>query len=264
MTVRISCVVPAYNSRFFLARCLASLLMQDREPDEIIVSDDSSDPSVGDMVRDWSALYPTIRYVPGPQSGNAVDNWNRGIDEATGDYVILVHHDEWCASKDYFRQVETLILDQSSPVSVFVGSTVVGALRKSRHALVQKWAIRAGLPKWTLYASNWIGPSAALVFPRDRGERFDPVLKSMVDVDFYARVSEGRELLWLKGTHVYSGSHVDQITAQTDLHSLNMSELSYLKSRTISASAGQIRIIETVLRLRRYLSRFRQISPRRK
>jgi glycosyltransferase involved in cell wall biosynthesis len=237
-------------------------LTQEGPAPEVIVSDDSPDDDIAEMVSGWTKIYSNLRYQRGPRSGNAADNWNAAISSATRDYVVLVHHDEFFARSDYLIAIGNQVTVRPGTCTL-AGTTVVGTLRPSRFHTVTKLAARIGRPPWTLYASNWIGPTAALAFPRDVGVSFDRNLLSLVDVDFYARVLSRAELTSLDNVFVYSGAHVDQITAQHDLTALNRKEIRYIEARNIAASTLQRRVIQSTLWLRDKISGIRPVSPRK-
>ena len=86
----VSVVIVHYNGEAMLAACLASVYAQPYRPVEVIVVDNgSSDASVAMVQR----TYPDVRLsVQGKNLGYAEGN-DRGVSEATGEYVILLNND---------------------------------------------------------------------------------------------------------------------------------------------------------------------------
>jgi GT2 family glycosyltransferase len=86
----VSVVIVHYNGERLLNACLASVYRQPYRPIEVIVVDNgSADESVA-MVR---RNYPDVRLsVQGRNLGFAEGN-DRGVEEATGEYVVLLNND---------------------------------------------------------------------------------------------------------------------------------------------------------------------------
>ncbi len=87
--MRASVIVVVYNSRAYLAACLASILRELAPQDELIVVDNGSTDGSADMVR---AQFPQVRLLPGANSGYAGGN-NRGAAVARGAYLVFFNPD---------------------------------------------------------------------------------------------------------------------------------------------------------------------------
>ncbi len=219
----ISCVIPAFENLDLLARCVTSAILQKDVGVEVIVSDDSRSLAVHDFVAALGGCFPSLRYEPGPRSGNPVDNWNSGLDHARGSVHLLLHHDEFLLDASYLRQAVDRLSDDGV-AAVLAQTRVMSITRPSRFAAVAKAARRLGRPLWLLPSFNWIGPTAAFAFRA--GHRFDPSFVFLVDVEFYRRVLAIGRLEVLEGAHVGSlGHHGAQITARIDPHALGRVEL---------------------------------------
>jgi glycosyltransferase involved in cell wall biosynthesis len=218
----ISCVIPTYESPSLAERCIRSALSQSGVTLEVIVSDDSR----SDAVRAVCATIgdPRLIYAAGASSGNPVDNWNAGLDRATGRHAVVVHHDELLVDPAYLRRAVTVL---GGGARAAVGSVEVEG--GSRFALVSRWARRMRPAPWTLYLLNWVGPTAAVVFPLAGAPRFDRRLVWTVDLDFYARLF-GRDgaIVRLPGPGVFSVRHDAQITDRIDRRRLQVDEIALL------------------------------------
>ena len=218
----LTCVIPAFENPGLLTRCLTSVVAQEDVNLEIVVTDDSRTAAVRDLV----GAFPAVRYLQGALTGNPVDNWNRGLDQAGGDLRVVVHHDEYLVDPRYLRRATDAMADPS--VAAVTGGVVVAGA--SRFALAAGVARSLGSPPWLLPAINWIGPTAAFVFRR--GHRFDPGLVQLVDVEFYRRVLAAGRLASLGGVCVGSlGRHPAQITARIDSRHVALAELRGLAHR---------------------------------
>jgi glycosyltransferase involved in cell wall biosynthesis len=61
LTPRVSIGLPAYNGEWYLAPALDSLLAQDFDDFELLISDNASTDGTGDISRDYAARDPRIR-----------------------------------------------------------------------------------------------------------------------------------------------------------------------------------------------------------
>lgn len=85
-----------YNAELFVRRSLESLLAQDYENFELIISDNASTDRSGDICQEYLAKDKRVRYQRNPINLGAVENGNRLIDLATGKYFMwAADHDLW-------------------------------------------------------------------------------------------------------------------------------------------------------------------------
>ena len=87
--MKISVVIPTYNHSRWLPESIESALNQTLKPHEIIVVDDGSK----DNTREVVARYP-VTYVFQENAGLSAAR-NRGIEEATGDWIALLDADDY-------------------------------------------------------------------------------------------------------------------------------------------------------------------------
>ncbi len=85
----VSVVVPVYNGEAFLRDALDSVFAQDYEPFEVLVVDDGSDDSSGEIARS----YPAARYFRQENRGASAAR-NVGVAAARGEFVANVDADD--------------------------------------------------------------------------------------------------------------------------------------------------------------------------
>ena len=102
---QISVIIPLYNKEAEIERTLLSVINQSLQPREIIVVDDGSTDSSADIVRRIIERYPehNIRLVSQTNAGVSAAR-NRGIEEATGEYIALLDGDD-CYLTGYIAEV---------------------------------------------------------------------------------------------------------------------------------------------------------------
>lgn len=89
----ISIVVPVYKSEKTLAGCLDSLLAQTYEDIEVICVIDGSPDSCGDICDAYAAKDTRVKSIK-RENGGVSSARNRGMDEASGEYVMFVDSDD--------------------------------------------------------------------------------------------------------------------------------------------------------------------------
>ena len=101
----VSVIMPAYNSRAYLAESIQSVLDQDYEALELIIVDDGSTDGTADLARQFGER---VRVIEQQNSGPAAAR-NRGVKAARGELIAFIDSDDiWVPGKtraqvDYLR-----------------------------------------------------------------------------------------------------------------------------------------------------------------
>lgn len=90
----VSLVVPVFNMKQFLPRCMDSVLRQKGEYEIILVNDGSTDGSKELCDRYYSEYSDMVRVVH-KENGGLSSARNAGIDAAQGEYIIFPDPDDW-------------------------------------------------------------------------------------------------------------------------------------------------------------------------
>lgn len=107
--MKISAIVPVYNTEDLVGRCIESILAQSFLDWELILIDDGSkDGSLG-VLKTYEKKDSRIKVIHQDNSGPGLAR-NRGIKEATGEYVVFVDSDDAIMS-DYFEKLSKEIAD---------------------------------------------------------------------------------------------------------------------------------------------------------
>lgn len=94
MNTLISIIVPVYNVRDYVSKCLGSLVKQGYESIEIIVVDDGSTDGSGEICEEYSKKDKRIK-VFHKKNGGLSSARNYGIRRAKGEYICLVDSDDY-------------------------------------------------------------------------------------------------------------------------------------------------------------------------
>ena len=100
----VSVVIPVYNVRDYLPRCLESVICQTYRNIEIIVIDDGSTDDSGQICDQFARKDSRIRVFHGENHGLSFAR-NKGITHSKGEYLLFSDSDDWMES----NTVETLM-----------------------------------------------------------------------------------------------------------------------------------------------------------
>lgn len=187
--LRVSVCIPAFGQPELFRRALESALNQIGVSFEVIVTDDSPDDAVQRVVESLASS-ASVRYLRNPARLGSPANWNRAVSLATGDYVKLLHHDDFLTGADSLRRYVAM-LDESPEADLAFSASEVWMVDSGRRwvhrpgaADLRALATRPGV----LFAGNLIGSPSAVIYRRSVTQTFDPRLVWLVDVDFYIGV----------------------------------------------------------------------------
>lgn len=98
----ITFTVPCYNSQDYMGRCIESLLTGGDDV-EIIIVDDGSTDSTGEIADYYERLYPNIVRAVHKENGGHGSGVNRGLELANGIFFKVVDSDDWLDEEAYRR-----------------------------------------------------------------------------------------------------------------------------------------------------------------
>jgi len=99
-TYQISVGIPVWGVEKYIRRCLLSILDQDFDNMEILVVNDCTPDKSIDIAKDIAARHPKgnkIRIIDQPQNMGCWAARNRVLDEAKGEYILLIDSDDYFA-----------------------------------------------------------------------------------------------------------------------------------------------------------------------
>jgi glycosyltransferase involved in cell wall biosynthesis len=109
----VSVVIPCYNGERFIADTLRSALAQTHAPVEILVIDDGSKDDSARLAESFGA---PVRVIRQPNQGESVAR-NRGITEATGDWIAFLDADDAWMPEKIARQFAAMKPDDVASVT---------------------------------------------------------------------------------------------------------------------------------------------------
>lgn len=104
MSVKVSVLVPIYNSEKYLRKCLDSLLTQTLKDDlEVILINDGSTDNSPAIIKEFSEKLPNCKVINKENSGYG-SSMNLGIKEAQGEYIGILEADDFI-ERDAFKNL---------------------------------------------------------------------------------------------------------------------------------------------------------------
>lgn len=118
----ISVIVPAYNVRPYLERCINSIIHQTYPNLEIILVDDGSTDGTGALCDEIAGRDSRVIVIH-KENGGQADARNRGIEIASGEFISFIDADDYIESDMYEQMAAALEEDIVSLVSVGIIKT---------------------------------------------------------------------------------------------------------------------------------------------
>jgi glycosyltransferase involved in cell wall biosynthesis len=210
--LQISICIPAYCRITFLNRLLDSIQIQAYPHFEVVITDDSPDDSVKELV-DQHPLKPKIRYFKNDITLGTPENWNEGIRRSNFEWIKIMHDDDWFSGPEslglfasrirsdqygFFFSAFSNVFTDGKRIPVEISAQHVKALQKNPERLL---------------AANRIGPPSVVLFKKDLSILFDNRMQWLVDVDFYIRYLTAHfPAIYISDNLIHIGISESQVT----------------------------------------------------
>jgi glycosyltransferase involved in cell wall biosynthesis len=130
---QVSLGLPVYNGEKYLPKALKSLLEQDHEDFELIISDNASTDNTEAICRGWAVRDSRIRYSRNETNIGATGNYNRVFSLARGEFFKWASHDDECHPSLIRRCLETFSTAPKTVVLVFSKSEIIDEAGRVKH-----------------------------------------------------------------------------------------------------------------------------------
>lgn len=117
--------LPVYNGERYLSQCLDSLLSQDFQDFELIISNNGSTDRTAQICREYALRDSRIRYFEGEVNRGATWNFRRVSDLANGSYFKWAFYDDLCHPTMFRRCIDEFARSDPSVVLVFPRSQFI-------------------------------------------------------------------------------------------------------------------------------------------
>ena len=134
----ISVIVPVFKVEKYLDECILSILGQTYKDLEVILVDDDSPDICGKMCDHYAELDSRVRVIHNCHSGLSGTR-NRGLEEATGDYIIFADSDDYLAP-DMLEKMLNNLEETGADIAIcgFSRTNELGRARPNINPMIQK------------------------------------------------------------------------------------------------------------------------------
>ena len=197
---KVSICIPTYKQVDYLRKTLDSVLMQNYKNYEIIITDDSPDDSVKNLIEAYD-FENKLKYYKNKTSFGSPQNWNKAVEKATGEYIKMLHHDD-CFTFPYSLYSYVEMLENYPDINfAFSASVAIDVVNKKTwiHSATSEQLDKLKEDPKHLFFGNFIGAPSATIYRNMKVYQYDKNLKWVVDIDFYIQfLSANKSYLFLK------------------------------------------------------------------
>lgn len=159
-TVAVSVIVPIYNVEKYLQACLDSIAMQTFKSFDVIMIDDGSEDSSGQIASDFSKKDPRFIYKRIERNGVAMAR-NAGLELADGEYIAFVDSDD-TVEPTYIEELYNAAVNENCMISscnysvVRNGESKPVKIRKLKSGVYsKKFYLKRIIRDWSVRSYLW-------------------------------------------------------------------------------------------------------------
>lgn len=237
---KVSICIPTYQQPECLQKALESVREQSFDDYEVIITDDSKDDSIRNLLAKFH-FGDKLKYFKNESRLGSPENWNEAIRYSTGEYIKILHHDDWFTSPqslgEYVRMLDKHPESDFafSATSIFHnndGSHTSNSPDEKKLNEIRKNSV-------VLFFGNFVGAPSATIYRRSFNETFDRRIKYVVDIDFYIRILKQNPVFqYSNKTLICTKSGTEhQVTTECLNKNTQLYEYSYLYNKIQKGAA---------------------------
>ncbi len=222
--------MPVYNQARYLAEAIESVRGQTYSDYELIIIDDKSSDNSPEIVQRYAAKDRRIRFQKNAANSGMVNNWNKCLLDAKGEYIKYLFGDDKLESPTALEEMVSVLdvrpdvclvasaryeIDENSRVLKVLSSYAEGATYRGtdiiRDCIIEQ--------------RNLIGEPSAVMFRRKPAVRgFDLRFKQIVDLEMWFHLLEQGAFACIDRPLAAFRIHPEQQTRQNALNSALVDE----------------------------------------
>jgi len=216
----ISVCVPAYKNTPLLAQLFDSIAGQTYQDFELVVSDDSDNDDIRLLTEKYRDRLPAVHYHKPSRRLGMGGNWNRTLDMASGEWLKIMHDDDWFSGPDSLASFAAAAAEAGSGFifSDYINFYEQTGREKSFSFPEKKSAALLKTPE-ILIAKNIVGNPSCTLVRRDIPVRYDVRMKWRIDIDYYIQIlHQTRSFRHIARPLVHVGMNEQQMTNSVKLN----------------------------------------------
>jgi glycosyltransferase involved in cell wall biosynthesis len=189
--MKVSICLPTYKQKEFLEKTIESILAQSFTDYELIITDDTPGDEIGNFIYSVFARFDgKLKYYKNLKPLGSPENWNECISHAQGEYIKIMHHDDWFTDSDSLSHFVKMLDDNHKADFAFSAAVAVSIkLNKTwLHQPLSTQIEQLRKDPFVLFFGNFIGPPSSVIYrKKNKKLKYDKNLKWVVDFEFYIR-----------------------------------------------------------------------------
>jgi glycosyltransferase involved in cell wall biosynthesis len=199
----VSVLMPTYNYASYLAEAIESVLAQDFQDFELLIVDDCSSDQTAEVVRPFCDRDRRVRFVANPSNLGMVENWNRCLEQARGEYIKFLFGDDKLSGPQALGRMLGMLRDNPSAVLAASARRILDEKSEG----TQIWRPlpegchdgRKVIARCLIENANLVGEPSAVLFRRKDARRgFDPKFRQIVDMEMWFHLLEQGDLAYTR------------------------------------------------------------------
>lgn len=111
--MKYSVLLPTRNGGAFLENCILSILEQDGDDFELVISDNANTDATPQILQKYAG-HPRVRITRVEEPVSVTENWNNALRHSSGQYVLMMGDDD-CLLPGYFRLMDGILARHGDP-----------------------------------------------------------------------------------------------------------------------------------------------------
>jgi glycosyltransferase involved in cell wall biosynthesis len=188
MNPKISICIPAYKQADKLQVLFQSIQQQTFRDFEVIVTDDSPTDEVEKLCQQQSAF--DLKYYKNSVVKGSPENWNIAISLAKGEWIKLIHHDDYFFSNSALQEFVNACEGNPLIDYFFCATNILDSKTNAQFPYVVNLdhVNRIAEHPAFLFHRNLIGAPSTGFFKRALNIKYDKNLIWLVDIEYYSQI----------------------------------------------------------------------------